>query len=104
MADDGYHRAELWLSEGWAYRNTEGWESPMYWNASAEGWKIHTLTSTRVVDRNEPVCHISFYEADAYASWAGARLATEFEWERAAGLSLDDDHADSKPSLHPRPA
>lgn len=95
MADDGYHRPELWMSDGWYKRLGEGWESPLYWSTSKQGWRIHTLTGTRPVDPNEPVCHVSFYEADAYARWAGARLATEFEWEHAAtahGIVPDANH------------
>jgi ergothioneine biosynthesis protein EgtB len=83
MADDGYHRPELWLSDGWHQRIEQGWESPLYWSSDRQ-WRIHTLLGTRPVDPHEPVCHVSFYEADAYARWAGRRLPTEFEWERAA--------------------
>ncbi len=102
MADDGYHRAELWLSEGWAYRNEHNWEAPLYWHGSDHGWVMHTLTGTRPVDPNEPVCHVSFYEADAFASWADARLPTEFEWERAAQLHIDAGAtAELTPRLHP---
>ncbi len=88
MADDGYHRSELWLSDGWHVRNTEGWEAPLYWRSGdpRDPWRRHTLGGMRPIDLNEPVCHISFYEADAYATWAGCRLATEFEWEHAANL------------------
>jgi ergothioneine biosynthesis protein EgtB len=71
MADDGYHRPELWLSDGWYKRQQEGWESPEYWSPTERGWEVYTLTGARTVDRNEPVCHLSFYEADAYARWAG---------------------------------
>lgn len=85
MADDGYHRPEIWLSDGWHKRLADGWESPLYWRESEKGWRIHTLSGSRPIDHHEPVCHVSFYEADAYATWAGKRLATEFEWEHAAG-------------------
>jgi ergothioneine biosynthesis protein EgtB len=83
MADDGYHRPELWLSDGWHQRIEQGWESSLYWSSDRQ-WRIHTLAGTRPVDPHEPVCHVSFYEADAYARWAGRRLPTEFEWEHAA--------------------
>ena len=83
MADDGYHRPDLWLSDGWATIRANGWESPMYWEPS-DGWHVYTLGGLRPVDQAEPVCHVSYFEADAYARWAGARLPTEQEWEAAA--------------------
>ena len=88
MADGGYHRSELWLSDGWYTRNAEGWEAPLYWRNDdpRDSWRRHTLEGTRPVEPSDPVCHVSFYEADAYATWAGCRLATEFEWEHAAVL------------------
>ena len=104
MADDGYHRPELWMSDGWYKRISEDWESPLYWSTSKQGWRIHTLSGTRLVDPNEPVCHISFYEADAYARWSGARLATEFEWEHAAAVHAVVPDADHQVHLHPRAA
>ncbi len=105
MASDGYHRSELWLSEGWHTRNAADWDAPLYWKPSETGWQIHTLNGTRPIDPHEPVCHVSFYEADAYATWANARLATEFEWERAAELHLEsNDNQDVSPTLHPQHA
>ena len=105
MADGGYHRPELWLSDGWARVHAEGWEAPLYWRDEGEGWTTFTLSGRRRVRRGEPVCHISFYEADAFAHWAGARLPTQQEWETAAravderrGQLLDPDRA------HPGPA
>ena len=110
MADDGYHRAEHWLSAGWATVNTEGWESPMYWEPTERGWFTHTLHGFVPVDRNEPVCHVSYFEADAYARWAGARLPTEAEWEHVAsqlrGTSSSDLNGNFAQTgrFHPAPA
>jgi len=87
IADGGYQRHELWLSDGWARVNAEGWRSPLYWIDDDGQWSEHTLYGTRPLRLDEPVLHISHYEADAYATWAGARLPTEFEWEHAVRLS-----------------
>ncbi len=84
MADDGYSRPELWLSDGWAHIQETGWRAPGYWREVDGEWTTFTLSGRRRVVPDEPVVHISFYEADAYARWAGARLPTEFEWEAAA--------------------
>ena len=82
VADGGYRNAQLWLSEGWATVRSEAWTGPMYWDAAAE--TEFTLGGVRAIDPGAPVCHISYFEADAYARWAGARLPTEAEWEHAA--------------------
>ncbi|MEW6766080.1 MAG: ergothioneine biosynthesis protein EgtB [Pseudomonadota bacterium] len=84
MADDGYKRPELWLSDGWRLARREGWEAPLYWERVDGAWHHMTLGGPRPVDPHAPVCHVSHYEADAYARWAGHRLPTEFEWEVAA--------------------
>jgi ergothioneine biosynthesis protein EgtB len=85
MADDGYRRAELWLSDGWALAGQERWRAPLYWFAEDGGdWQVFTITGPRPVDRAEPVCHVSYYEADAFAHWTGTRLPTESEWEAIA--------------------
>jgi ergothioneine biosynthesis protein EgtB len=84
IADDGYHRPELWLSDGWARLHAEAWEAPAYWRNDDGAWSTFTLSGRRPLRGGEPVCHVSFYEADAYARWAGARLPTEQEWETAA--------------------
>lgn len=105
LEDGGYERPELWLSDGWAAVGLLGWRAPGYWRRDDEGWTTFTLSGRRPVVPAEPVVHVSFYEADAFARWAGARLPTEAEWEAAAadgplvaeGL-LDPDRA------HPLPA
>ncbi|WP_297507953.1 ergothioneine biosynthesis protein EgtB [uncultured Caulobacter sp.] len=84
----GYARADLWLSEGWARVQAEGWEAPAYWRREADGaWTTMTLRGRHPVDPHAPVLHVSYYEAAAYAAWAGRRLPTEAEWEAAATAS-----------------
>ena len=90
MDDGGYQRHDYWLSDGWARAGAEGWRAPLYWIEEDGEWLAHTLSGTRPIDLDEPVIHISHYEADAFASWSGARLPTEAEWEEAAlGGDLD---------------
>ncbi|EDN67754.1 protein of unknown function duf323 [Beggiatoa sp. PS] len=84
MADDGYKRPELWLSDGWSTIHKEDWYAPLYWEKGNRKWWQMTLGGLRPLVEDEPVCHISYYEADAFASWAGKRLPTEDEWEIAA--------------------
>ena len=84
MADNGYSRAEFWLSLGWTTVNEQNWRAPLYWIERDGEWWNFTLSGLRKVDSSEPVAHLSYFEADAYANWAGARLPTEFEWERTA--------------------
>jgi ergothioneine biosynthesis protein EgtB len=88
MDDDGYARPELWLSEGWATVNALGWRAPLYWTNDDGAWRRFTLYGTEDVRLDDPVTHVSYFEADAFARWCGARLPTEFEWEVAAA---DDD-------------
>ena len=107
MADGGYRRPELWLSDGWAAVRACDWRAPLYWDQPDHGdggWLIYTLRGARPVDPREPVCHVSHYEADAYARWAGARLPTEFEWEVAAAHRATDGALLESDALHPRPA
>ena len=84
MADGGYERPELWLSMGWDTVQREGWQAPLYWQRRDGNWWTMTLAGMQPVRESEPVCHVSYYEADAYARWADARLPTEVEWEVAA--------------------
>lgn len=100
----GYRQPELWLSEGWKTVGERGWEAPLYWERIDSAWQHYTLSGMRSVDESEPVCHVSFYEADAFARWAGARLPTEQEWETAAGVfNIEGNFFDSG-RLHPAAA
>jgi len=84
IEDNGYRRPEFWLSLGWMTVNEQRWNAPLYWTKRDGAWWNFTLSGLRRVDQSEPVTHVSYFEADAYANWAGTRLPTEFEWERAA--------------------
>ena len=113
MADGGYERPEFWLSDGWSTIQREGSEAPLYWLEDGDEWMQITLAGLRKVRADEPVCHVSLYEADAYARWAGARLPTEQEWETAAeeilGRTAARGNADPDANFvesghyHPRP-
>ncbi len=103
MEEGGYDRPELWLSDGWQAVRQRGWRAPLYWEESG-GWQTMTLGGTRQVEPSEPVCHVSFFEADAYARWAGARVPSEAEWETAArDLALCGNFAE-RGQFHPAPA
>ncbi len=84
IADGGYATPTLWLADGWAAVCREGWRAPLYWEERDGQWMRMTLEGMRAVDPHEPVMHVSFFEAEAFAHWAGKRLPTEFEWEAAA--------------------
>ena len=104
MADGGYERPELWLSAGWATVQEQGWQAPLYWERQDGGWATFTLHGFLPVDEAEPVCHISYYEADAFARWADARLPTEAEWEvTATHAPLTGNFVESE-LYHPTPA
>jgi len=95
IADGAYRSPTLWMSEGWAAVQTEGWQAPLHWRRESGGWAEFGPGGLAALDPQAPVRHISWYEADAFARWAGARLPTEFEWEAAShapGLLERDDH------------
>jgi ergothioneine biosynthesis protein EgtB len=106
MAEGGYESAEHWLSDGWTWVQANGVESPLYWRRGDDGWMRFGLDGLKPVNGAEPVCHISYYEADAFARWAGARLPTECEWEAAAqGLDPGSgNQLDSAGPVRPRAA
>jgi ergothioneine biosynthesis protein EgtB len=102
VRDRGYERPELWLAEGWDHVQREGWRAPLYWSDSLQ--TEFTLCGEQPIDPHAPVCHVSFYEADAFARWAGARLPTEFEWETAANAPSLRGHFVEDGYWHPRAA
>ncbi|MGH7593243.1 MAG: ergothioneine biosynthesis protein EgtB [Gemmatimonadales bacterium] len=103
MADGGYRRPELWLSDGWNTVRDRSWTAPLYWERRDGDWWAMTLAGMRPVAAAEPVTHVSFYEADAFARWAGARLPTEMEWEAIAAHCPVDGHFLEAGHFHPVP-
>jgi len=104
IEDGGYERPDLWLSDGWATAHGEGWDAPLYWFRVVDDWWLFTLGGPQLVDPTEPVCHVSYYEADAFARWAGARLPTESEWETVAATRSPRGNFFDPSALHPRPS
>jgi ergothioneine biosynthesis protein EgtB len=103
VTDGGYARPELWLSDGWDQVVRQGWTAPLYWERHANRWFAYTLAGMHEVDEAEPLCHVSYYEADAYARWAGARLPSEQELEVVARpLAVAGNFVESG-RLHPLP-
>jgi ergothioneine biosynthesis protein EgtB len=102
MLDGGYSRPELWLSDGWDTVNSQRWGAPLYWERQEDRWVTYTCNGVQPVDPQEPVCHVSYYEADAYAHWAGARLATEAEWEVAASQQPIEGNFLESGRFHPQ--
>jgi ergothioneine biosynthesis protein EgtB len=104
MEAGGYARPEFWLSIGWTTVNEQRWRAPLYWVQRDGAWWNFTLSGFRPVNESEPVTHVSYFEADAYANWDGARLPTEFEWEHAANdLPIEGNFVEAQ-SFHPAPA
>ncbi len=100
----GYTRPEFWLSDGWSTVREHGWRAPIYWTEQDREWVTYTLSGLQAVDATEPMCHISYYEADAYARWAGARLPTEAEWEVVAeDCEITGNFVESE-RFHPAPS
>jgi ergothioneine biosynthesis protein EgtB len=103
MADGGYERPELWLSMGWDTVQREGWQAPLYWEQQQGAWWMMTLAGMQPMRSAEPVCHVSYYEADAYARWAEARLPSEIEWEVAATPLTIRGNFSEQQAFHPVP-
>jgi ergothioneine biosynthesis protein EgtB len=101
IEDGGYKRPEIWLSDGWNTVEANNWTAPLYWEEKNGSWQYFTLSGIRDIALDEPVCHVSYYEADAFARWAGARLSTEAEWEIAASnLSIEGNFVENE-NYHP---
>ncbi|MBI2964078.1 MAG: ergothioneine biosynthesis protein EgtB [Deltaproteobacteria bacterium] len=104
IEDGGYERAELWLSDGWDAARAQRWRAPLYWRREDGAWRIFTLSGARDLRRDEPVAHVSFYEADAFARWSQARLPSEAEWEVVAAKEPVAGNLLESGLLHPAPS
>ncbi|MBD1875318.1 ergothioneine biosynthesis protein EgtB [Nodosilinea sp. FACHB-131] len=104
IADKGYQTAAHWLAEGWAMVQSEGWQAPLYWEQRDGEWWVFTLGGMQPVNPAAPVCHLSYFEADAFAQWRGDRLPTEAEWEVAAAQMPVQGNLLAANHLHPQPA
>ena len=107
VEDGGYRRPELWLSQGWATVVDQDWQAPLYWTKRDGSRHLFTLAGLKPLDPHQPVCHVSYFEADAYATWADARLPTEAEWEVAAQRSepsgvFADQLFEAEEAIHPQ--
>ncbi len=100
----GYQQPRHWLSDGWATVQDEKWNAPLYWEKIDDRWWVMTLSGLKQLSENEPVSHISYFEADAYARWRDLRLPTEAEWETAAANRAVEGNLFDSGELHPRPA
>ena len=104
IEDQGYQQAALWLSEGWAWVNETGATAPLYWQYLNDQWHVYTLAGLQPLRLDEPVCHVNYFEANAFAAWSGKRLPTEFEWEVASTIANNNSHFLDLSRLHPQPA
>jgi ergothioneine biosynthesis protein EgtB len=104
MHEGGYTRAELWLSDGWDTVCSQHWNAPLYWEEHEDRWQVFTVNGVQPVVMSEPVCHVSYYEADAFARWSGARLPLESEWEVVASQAPIQGNFLESGRLHPSSA
>ncbi|MGM8227601.1 ergothioneine biosynthesis protein EgtB [Cellvibrio sp. ARAG 10.3] len=104
IEDKGYQRATLWLSEGWTWVNETRATAPLYWHWLDGAWHVYTLGGLQPLRLDEPVCHVNYFEANAFAAWSGKRLPTEYEWEIASTTASNNSHFLNPTRLHPQAA